>query len=286
MAEFSSTFTEEFKLWHEHNNSLIVLSVKSERKLWELSNKLKLLGLKVAEFKEPDIGNELTSIAIVPDDRVKKLCSGIPLAGKTTNEGAQERLDKKFKVIEDMMKFEQRPNQTILQHGESVRDHLFDLISFLKDPHHKPKYIWRIPGWALQNSRKLVEKLPDAFTLEKHTTLHDCGKMYCIQVDEEGKVHYPNHSESSAKLFKELYQDEEKAAWLIQHDMDLHLLTSVNSIENYNIEDINLLSALLLTSLSELHSNAELFGGIQSDSFKIKYKRLDKVGNNLIKRYF
>jgi hypothetical protein len=39
----------------------------------------------------------------------------------------------------------------------------------------------------------------------------------------------------------------------------------------------------LLTSLCELHSNASMFGGIESTSFKIKYKQLDKRGNQVLK---
>jgi hypothetical protein len=40
---------------------------------------------------------------------------------------------------------------------------------------------------------------------------------------------------------------------------------------------------LLVTSLCELHSNASMFGGIESTSFKIKYKQLDKRGNQVLK---
>jgi len=37
-------------------------------------------------------------------------------------------------------------------------------------------------------------------------------------------------------------------------------------------------AALLLTAIAEVHSNAEMFGGHDSDSFKAKIKRLDKRG--------
>lgn len=39
---------------------------------------------------------------------------------------------------------------------------------------------------------------------------------------------------------------------------------------------------LLVTALAELHSNAAMFGGIESTSFKIKWKKLDKLGKKLI----
>jgi hypothetical protein len=38
----------------------------------------------------------------------------------------------------------------------------------------------------------------------------------------------------------------------------------------------------LFVGLCELNSNAQMFGGSGSDSFKIKYKHLDKVGNKYL----
>lgn len=41
---------------------------------------------------------------------------------------------------------------------------------------------------------------------------------------------------------------------------------------------------LLVTSLCEIHANADMFGGIESSSFKIKFKQLDRRGNQIIKK--
>lgn len=41
--------------------------------------------------------------------------------------------------------------------------------------------------------------------------------------------------------------------------------------------------SLLLTALAEVHANAELFGGIDTISFKIKWKHVDKRGTALMK---
>jgi hypothetical protein len=43
---------------------------------------------------------------------------------------------------------------------------------------------------------------------------------------------------------------------------------------------------LLIAALAEVHSNASLFGGIESTSFKIKWKTIDKRGRQICKRYF
>jgi hypothetical protein len=40
----------------------------------------------------------------------------------------------------------------------------------------------------------------------------------------------------------------------------------------------------LLTGLCEIHSNARMFGGIESTGFKIKWKHLDKMGKRIIER--
>lgn len=42
----------------------------------------------------------------------------------------------------------------------------------------------------------------------------------------------------------------------------------------------------LVVALAELYANAELFGGIESDSFKIKFKRLEKLGNKFCNNLF
>jgi len=41
--------------------------------------------------------------------------------------------------------------------------------------------------------------------------------------------------------------------------------------------------SLLITGLSEIHANAEMFGGIESINFKIKYKQIDSRGKQIIK---
>ncbi len=281
--EFAAQYPAEFLDWHKNSNSIIVLNCLNERKLIEFSQKLQTKGIKFSEFREPDIGNELTAIAICPGPEVKRLCSGLPLAGKRVNEGAQERLNRKFEVVEAMQGCEQRSGQNIWEHGVSVRDHLMELLKFLRDPHYTCKYTWRFPQWLLSHSRALLELLPPDHVLEKYALWHDCGKPFCKVLDGDGKSHYPNHAQVSASVFRELYPEQEDVAKLIEMDMDVHLLQT---------EDMDAFCkrpeaiSLLLAGLAEVHSNAELFGGLTKESFKIKWKHLDRRGTAICKRLF
>ncbi len=73
---------EVFKKWHELSDYLAVLSVKNEYELMFVLEKARSLGIKCSLFKEPDIGDQVTAIALEPCAMAKKLCSSIPLALK------------------------------------------------------------------------------------------------------------------------------------------------------------------------------------------------------------
>ena len=66
---------------------------------------------------------------------------------------------------------------------------------------------------------------------------------------------------------------------LIGMDMDIHLLNA-ESLKEFSERPEAI--SLLITGLCEIHSNAAMFGGIDSTSFKIKYKHIDKRGRQLL----
>lgn len=279
-TEFAIHYPQEFKEWYSNSNSIISLSVKNERELYNLSIKLENHNFKVCRFFEPDI-QELTAISIVPQDGVKEMCSKLHLAGKCS--ASKEREHKLMDIVEDMESCKNSIGQSVLEHGHSVRNHLFELIEFLKNPTVHLKYNWKFPSWFFSSGRKkLIVNLCDAYTLEKYTVWHDMGKPLCKVTDNEGKVHYPNHSQRSHELFSFVYPDEKEIGELIKRDMDFHTKSAEQLIEEYSGKDKKLICTLLLTALAEIHSNARLFGGIESDSFKIKWKRLDKIGLKIL----
>lgn len=115
-----------------------------------------------------------------------------------------------------------------------------------------------------------------------YTVYHDCGKPYCRTVDCNGKVHFPDHAKVSALIWKQ-HGGSEQQCWLMEHDMDIHQLKAEQIDTFCNCPEA---ITLLLAGLAEVHSNAQMFGGIESVSFKIKYKQIDKRGKAICKKLF
>lgn len=62
--------TKEFQQWAKHDETVIILEAGTTDMLQRTVAKLRKRGVKVAEFKEPDLGNVTTAIAFVLDERV------------------------------------------------------------------------------------------------------------------------------------------------------------------------------------------------------------------------
>lgn len=68
--------------WYANSNYLIFLSTKNEYELIELIQKAKQNNIRISIFREPDINNEITAIALEPCEFSKKITSGLPLIRK------------------------------------------------------------------------------------------------------------------------------------------------------------------------------------------------------------
>lgn len=159
------------------------------------------------------------------------------------------------------------------EHGSLVAARFRDLMNPTLN------MVWRMPHWFTQNASWIRTQLaPDFDSIITYQQWHDCSKPYTRTVDDEGKVHYPNHATISADFWRKL-GGAPKIADLIERDMDCHLLRPAEAAD-FATKPYALI--LLVTALCELHANATMFGGLQSDSFKIKYKRLDRCGSIIL----
>jgi len=173
----------------------------------------------------------------------------------------------------------QTNNQSVWQHGESVKSYLNDLLKHLIYK-EKLQYNWKLPEWIYDPIfiRNIVCNLIDQYAL-----YHDCGKPYCVEYTE-GRRHFPNHAEVSYNVYKSVFEDGD-CAELIRRDMDFHLLKSVDlqKFSEYKFANI-----LILSALAEIHSNAQMFAKdfdgnpLESIGFKIKWKHTNKRGRQVV----
>jgi len=163
---------------------------------------------------------------------------------------------------------------SVLEHGWQVRDYFNDLIAHLE---HGTVliYEWRLPEWA---SPAILIYLSDLERLNTYQLYHDCGKPFCIEFDEQGRQHFPDHAAVSAKVARE-HGFSESICTLIEKDMQIHLLKDVGVAAFCDDPDA---ISLLLTGLAEIHANAAMFGGIESVSFKQKWKQINRRGKKIV----
>ena len=176
-----------------------------------------------------------------------------------------------------MKQCEQTKGLSVLAHGESVERYLFDLLDHL-DKGTPLQAEWKLPDWLLENKDLILSELPDRETLSLYTRFHDIGKPFCREIDQDGRVHFHNHVEISYNVFLKNFENVQ-AAELIRRDMDIHLLKA-EGVNEFAEKPYAL--TLLITGLSEIHSNAQMFGGMDSVSFKIKWKAINQRGKQII----
>lgn len=257
------------------------MATENERELFEFSERLVQKGIPFETFLEPDLGHELTAIALHPSEAAKRACSSLPLAlRELPDPSCLKREAQLRRVVRDMQNCEQIEGLSVLGHGLAVRDRLFELLDYIDGAPLRSD--WRLPDWVDKYSDQLRERTFDRYTLAKYTIFHDCGKPYCREVDEEGRVHFPEHSKVSGDTWR-TFSDDERVERLIRMDMDIHLIKAKGVPEFSERPEA---VSLMLTGLAEVHANADMFGGIESTSFKIKQKQIKRRGRAVCKRLF
>ena len=80
--QFQYEHPELAKNWYSNSNYLVFLSAENEDELKKFINKANSNNIKISIFREPDINNEITAIAVEPCEWSRKHTSGFPLMRK------------------------------------------------------------------------------------------------------------------------------------------------------------------------------------------------------------
>ena len=140
----------------------------------------------------------------------------------------------------------------------------------------------KVPDWFVDYHEVLVSLQLPIKQVKRYIINHDCGKHLCQVIDDEGKSHYPDHANVSANYWLE-HSDDNLVGKLIRNDMFFHTCKATD-LEETTL-DKRELATLLVSAIAEIHANAEMFGGIESQSFKIKYKQIDRRGKGFTNKY-
>jgi hypothetical protein len=183
---------------------------------------------------------------------------------------------------EAMQNTKQTKEMSVYDHGVDVYKHFNDLCTILNDHSQKSDY-WKIPECIISNSKQILSNLHTPEIICKYTTWHDCGKPFVETTDSDGKVHFPYHAEKSKKLYYRLTGDG-VVSDLMGWDMVIHSESS-EEIDRLLKNEWSKKDActLLLATLSELHSNANMFGGKDTISFKTKYTKIERRAKQICK---
>lgn len=98
MIDFCFKYPEIAKNWHENSNYMCQSSVANEYELMEISYAAQQKGIKVVEFFEPDLNNQLTAICLEPGEATKKLTSKLPLMLKELKNKDSKNFTESLKI--------------------------------------------------------------------------------------------------------------------------------------------------------------------------------------------
>ena len=169
-----------------------------------------------------------------------------------------------------MSAFEQTQGMNMLEHGQRVHDSYVQLWGGLT----ASEFELDEPGlqaWFDRIRDTMSETLLSPDDLRAYHVYHDCGKHLVLCTDETGRRHFPDHAAASAVQYQAIFPSHHRTRDLIAHDMDFHTIRG---------DDLRVLwthplaATLYLTAWAEIRANATMFGGFQSESYKIKRSRL------------
>lgn len=118
--------------------------------------------------------------------------------------------------------------------------------------------------------------------MARYGLYHDIGKPWCKTLDSDGRVHFPDHAQKSLEIYRELFPHDLIVQELIQQDMLIHCGSAEEITQAFKANP-RLVINLLVSALSEVHSNCKMFGGVSSTSFKIKLKKVEQRAKTISK---
>lgn len=68
--------------WNAASNNVVVVGVPDEAALADIAARAVEDGIVRTIFREPDIGNEITAVALQPGVEAQRICANLPCAGK------------------------------------------------------------------------------------------------------------------------------------------------------------------------------------------------------------
>jgi hypothetical protein len=198
--------------------------------------------------------------------------------------------DKIETLHEKMQNCFQFTNISMLDHGLMVSEEYQklkqDLMLSLQG---KSSELEKIGLYACSSSdtdsdwiKALLQYQYDENLMQHYHLYHDCGKPFCRELDEENRQHFPNHAMISMQIYREHFNCDITAR-LIEADMNFHTMNAQQMQQwlNENKEDKYFLASLYLSAWAEILANSTMFGGIESEGFKIKRKKLIQHGKKL-----
>lgn len=181
----------------------------------------------------------------------------------------------------------QARGQSVLDHGLSVWRHARELLRSVETGAAPapladgPEGAWRLPEWWAEAREALRARLLDPAVLSAYAVFHDVGKPACRTVDAEGRAHFPDHAAVSAGVWR-ARGGTPAVARLLAADMAMHTMKAVDVPEFAATPEA---ASLVLMSLAEVHSNAAMFGGTATVSFKSKWSQIDRRGRAILRAW-
>jgi len=213
-------------------------------------------------------------------------------------------------LCEAMKSCEQTKGQSVYEHCHSVWNWYAILNEILAYGYHSEKCStligrdnFKLPSWFLDYEDDLAMERHCSNIAMWYAEYHDCGKPF-LKTTDDGGNHFSGHAKKSYDVWTELIikrpvdllsdsvyamRDKTKGevvGLLILHDMDIHTMKAKDIDPLLEKLGSRTVTTLLLMALCEIHSNANMFGGIDSPSFKMKWKQIDRRGKAICKKIF